>query len=454
MSIANIAVGPSGGEEYWEPTLTMREAARVEIPRREYEPAVLYARTTVEEHQRIGTRRDCWEPTASMNDWLAAPYLADGEKELGSRLKEDADPQLDQAQNLTSMVRESLDEAVRHTRPIPAPESGVSYSVAEAVDRVAQHDAAISWDEAADKHHHHRVNPALKGIAAATPWLEAIGFLTFITYYLNVPLLQPWQDWLGWSFGLTVVVVIILGQTSLVRHAGRRHNLAREARADCHRQQAETGFTWRNRYLGMTTVTATAITSGMIWRGVAALGDASFGITGLLIFVAVVTGLLMPILGYLGVALDGSKVSRERDGLAAHLNKDLDAYLETIKASRQDLDDATEIGDTLKNRTFPEICHVTQETVEGAYGLYATVRLLIGGLSADPPARSAMKIEQDADGNLRAFIGTSIPGTRQVNLDSLFDRLGRLHELERQDAGLRTLIDALPPHPWGKPRTR
>jgi hypothetical protein len=47
--------------------------------------------------------------------------------------------------------------------------------------------------------------------------------------------------------------------------------------------------------------------------------------------------------------------------------------------------------------TFPDICHTTQETVDGVYELYGTVRLLIGSL------------------------------------------LGR--------------IDALPAHPWGKSRT-
>jgi len=66
-------------------------------------------------------------------------------------------------------------------------------------------------------------------------------------------------------------------------------------------------------------VTAVAITGGMIWRGTAALGNASIGTTAVMIFAAAVTGLLLPTLAYLGVALDGCTVSRERDGLAAEL---------------------------------------------------------------------------------------------------------------------------------------
>jgi hypothetical protein len=285
------------------------------------------------------------------------------------------------------------------------------------------------------------------------PWLEAAGFFTFLTYYLNVVLLQPWVDWLGWSFAVTVVVVIILGQTWLVRHAARSHNHAREARADGNRHEAERALTRRNWYIGLTGVTAAAITSGMIWRGIAALGDASVGTTAVMVFVAAVTGLLLPTLAYLGIALDGSKVSRERDSLTADLDDDLDAYLENISNSRRDLASVAEIGDTLKNKTFPDICNTTKEAVDAVYGFYGTVRLLIGGLSADPPPKKTKTISQDANGTIHGHIGTSIPGTRRVNLDQLFDRWRRLAKIESQRTDLLDRMDALPPHPWGKSRT-
>jgi hypothetical protein len=203
-----------------------------------------------------------------------------------------------------------------------------------------------------------------------------------------VPLFQPWQDWLGWSFAVVVVVVIILGQTWLVRHAGKSHNHAREDLVDGHRHEADRGFRKRNRYLWLTAVTAVAITIGMIWRGTAALGNAGFGTTTVMIFAAAVTGLLPPTLAYLGFALDGSRISRERDGLAAQLDDDLDDYLKAISDSRRDLAGVAEIGETLRNKTFPDICHATQEAVDRVYRFYGTVRLLIGGLSADPPAKT------------------------------------------------------------------
>jgi hypothetical protein len=453
MSLANVTIGHTGPGEHWEPALTPREARILKIPTNEYEQAALFARMAVEEHQRLGTPRDQWEPTPIVNDKLGAPFVADGEQELASRLEKEADPALDKSQGLVENVKADLDGIAEGARPISTPESGANYSVAEAVELVAQHDETIERDGADGKHHHHRVPALFQRLATWAPWLEAVGFLTFVTYYLNVPLLEPWQDWLGWSFAVVVVVVIILGQTWLVRHAGKSHNLAREIYVNGLRIEGERGFTTRNRYLEGTSVTAVAITGGMIWRGTAALGNASTGTTALMIFVAAVTGLLLPTLAYLGIALDGSKISRERDSLVAELDDDLDDYLETISNSRGDLAGVAETGGTLKNKTFPDICHATQEMVDGVYGFYGTVRLLIGGLKADPPTRTTKTIDVDAAGNITGYIGTSIPGTGTVNLGPLFDRQHRLDEIEAQRASLLNRIDALPPHPWGKSRT-
>jgi hypothetical protein len=447
MSMANVT------EEHWEPPLTRKDAVTIGIPGDEYDSAAEYARVIAHEHLRRGSRRELWEPTPLQNSNLAAAFIAAGEDQLSGRLEKEADPRLDESQGLVENVKEHLGEIEADTKPFTGPETGANYSAAEAAARVEEYDTKIKRDQDVGKHHHHRASTLLQRLATWAPWIEAVGFLTFITYYLNVPLLEPWLDWLGWSFAATVVVAIILGQTWLVRHAARNHNHAREARADGHRHEAEEGFSRRNWYLGLTAVTAVAITSGMIWRGVAALGAASIGTTAVLVFVAAVTGLLLPTLAFLGAALDGSKVSRERDALAADLDDDLDAYLETLSSCRRDLAGVAEISDTLKDKTFPDICHTTQETVDGVYELYGTIRLLIGGLSADPPAKTTMTIGQDAAGNIRGYIGTSIPGASSVSLAPLFDRSRRLAEIEAQRSSLLGRIDAQPAHPWGKSRT-
>jgi hypothetical protein len=456
MSITSLTTDytdPSESGPIWKPVLTQKEALRAGISKDEYAQAFLYARMAAEEHQDLGTPRDRWETTLNQNDSLATPFITDGEQELAGRLETEADMDLDKSQDLVESVKANLDEIAEKTQPISSEETGASYSVAEAVERVEQCNKKIGRDEKASLHHHRRASRWFQRAATWAPLVESLGFLTFVTYYLNVPIFKPWEDWLGWSFAATVVLVIILGQTWLVRHAGRSHNHAREAFADGNRGEAEEGRKRRNRYIGLTAVTAVAITAGMIWRGTTALGNASLISTALMIFLAAVTGLLMPILIYLGVALDGSTVSRDRDGLVADLDVDLEEYLSNLDSSRRDLAEVTEISDRLTDKTFPDICNTTQETVDGVYGLYGTVRLLIGGLSAEPLAKTTKTLSQDADGSLHGYIGTSIPGTRRVNLEPLFDRWHRLTEIEKQRIALLARIEALPPHPWGRSRT-
>ena len=456
MTVANVTTGHTGPQEpsqQWQPALPPKEAAKLGISKEEYDSAYIHARMAAERHQQADTPRDLWEPMPTQNEHLTSPFIADGEQELTTRLETEADPALDKAQDLNENVKANLDKIAEDTQPIVDDEVGANFSVPDAVERVKQDEGKIERDKAAGKTHHDRASALLQRLARWVPWIEAAGFLTFIDYYLNVPLFEPWQDWLGWTFAVTVVSVIILGQTWLVRHAARSHNHAREASADGNHFEAEQGRTRRSWYVAGTAVTAAAITSGMIWRGTAALGNASFGTTAVMVFVAAVTGLLLPTLAYLGIALDGSKVSRERDSLAAQLDDDLDAYLETIDSSRRDLASVAEISDTLKDKTFPDICNTTQEAVDAIYDLHGTVRLLIGGLSADPPAKMTKTIGQDAEGNICGYIGTSIPGAGKVNLDPLFDRCRRLDDIESQTTSLLGQINALPQHPWGQSRT-
>ena len=405
----------------------------------------------MEEHQATGTPRHLWEGTAIHNDHFTAADIESGEHKLADRLKAEVDPALDDAQDLIADVEVDLDQVAQDSLPITTPESGTNHSIADTVRLVERHDAKIEHDASAGKHHHRRASTVLKRVGRVAPWVEAVGFLAFLAYYLNVPLLRPWEDWLGWTFAMAVVVFIILGQTWLVRHGADSHNHAREAAAEGNRHEAERAVSRRNCYLIQAAIAAVAITSGMVARGVIALGNASHSTTVVMAFLAAVTGLLMPIMAYLGVALDGSKVSRERDAIAAALDEDVDDFLETTKTARRSLAGVADIRDTLNGKTFPGICNNVQEIVDASYYLYNAARMLIGGLTAKPPVKTTKTVERNSSGRITGRIGTGIPGSRSVDLAPLLDRCGRLADLEQQRRELLTRLDALPAHPWTTP---
>ena len=86
----------------------------------------------------------------------------------------------------------------------------------------------------------------------------------------------------------------------------------------------------------------------------------------LLVFLAVLTGMLMPMVSYLSIARDGSKVSRERDRVAADLDNDRGTFLEAMEDCRRAVASVAEIRDTLKTKDLPDVCNIVQETVDRA----------------------------------------------------------------------------------------
>ncbi|CAG7641766.1 hypothetical protein SIM91_02840 [Rhodococcus opacus] len=434
----------------WQPTYTEKEAVKHGVPKSMYEKCSLWARTVVEHHQDFGTPRHLWEPPSTQVEHLVGPYIAAGENDLHSRLVSDVDPRLDRAQQAIEQTKARLDTAEQHPYPVTTAESHTTYSGADAVDVVEKATAAIELDFAAGKAHHQRSRPARKRAGTWAPWFEGVGFLAFVAYYLNVPLLEPWQDWLAWTFAMTVVVVIILGQTMLVHHAAESHNRAREAAADGNRHQSEAAYGRRNRYLGATAAVAGAITSGMILRGIAALGNASIGTTVVMVFLAIVAGAVMPMLAYLAVALDGSMRSRERDTLVQDLDADFDEQSRVKDECRDDLELITDITAILTQQVFPDVCTSVQATVDAAHTPYNFGRIQIGGLVADPPTRNHRTINQGPDGTWSGAISTGLPGVRGVDLLPMLDRITRLRKLDLERGRLAERLNDIPDHPWTK----
>lgn len=438
----------------FRPALTCKEARLLGYLKNEYHQAEQFVRMIVEHHRQLGTPRDRWEPQPIHGAHLADAFIKEGGQDLAENLEAEADPLLDKTQDCVADVQAYLDEIAEHRAPIITPESGTAHSVPDAVQLVTEHNEKIDRAEACGTHIHRRAPYWLRKMGPWVPWVELAGFLFFVAYFLNVPLLSPWVDFGGWTLSVAIVVSTILGQTWLVHHAASSHNHGREAFAEENRHEGEQAYRRRNQFLlsSISTVTA-AITVGLVLRGTQALGDADFGTIVFLISIAMTAGVIMPALAYLSIALDGSKVSRERDSLVADLDEDHEAYSAVIEASRLALANAALYGDALTKKIFPQICRRAQDIVDGAYRPYSLVRLLIGGLSKEPLDKTSPTITRYDGWVISGFIGTSIPGSRHIDLKPLFHRVARLADLEIQYRSLLDRIDELPDHPWGTSRT-
>src|SRR5262249_26358775 len=161
MSITSLTTdytGPSESGPIWQPVLTQKEALQIGISKEEYNEAFVYARMAAEEHQNLGTPRDRWELTLGQNDRLAAPFITDGEQDPAAGPETGPHLSLDHSQDLVEGVKATLDETADRAQPITSAETGVSYSVAEAVERVEQCNRKIRRDEAASLPHHRRAS--------------------------------------------------------------------------------------------------------------------------------------------------------------------------------------------------------------------------------------------------------------------------------------------------------
>lgn len=455
MTVTTSKTQPAGSNP-GNPALTEKETLRLGYSKDEYRQARHWRRLTVEHHMSCGTLRPGWYPPGHVGRSITDPFIDDATVDLVTRLDGEVDPELELSQASIEVVKTALDELEGRTDPLLTPESGVAYSPADAVLHVHDLDEKIETDEQDSKHHHRRAAYWLKKIAPWVPWTEFIGFLWFCAVWLNVPILQPWLDFGAWSLSVALVASIILGQTWFAHHAGRAHNHGREAFAENNRHEGEKAYRRRNSFLIATAVTVTAaVTAGMILRGLMTLGEANLGTTIFMTFIAIVAGYVMPTLGYLAIATDGSKVSRERDDLVDQLDDRLADHEGLLTECQANLAAVEETRDRLRTSTLPAIIDSTQTIVDGAYRPYDLTCLLIGSLTGDQPVKvpPTFGYHDHEHGRPYGRIGTSIPGADTVDLKPLFDRAHRQAELDAQRADLATRLQALTDHPWSTHRT-
>ncbi|TCC56522.1 hypothetical protein E0H73_33135 [Kribbella pittospori] len=432
------------------PQYTRREAVRAGLcTKAEYVIAATYYEYVVRNHRTAGTPPNEWEPQAVVGRQLSAPYERDAHDLLVMRLKNQADPGLDAIDRLCDDIQTTIDAAGKLPEDVSTPETNKVYSGRAAAARVEQLTDRVEADRADGYRHHDRAPAWLRFISHVAPWAEALGFLAFLTYYLNVPIVSPWRDWMGWTFSLILVVYIMLGQTWLVDHAARAHNHAREVQADGQKHQAEISRRHRLGYLLVTAAIAIGITTALIERGLDTLGRAETAVTVVMVMLAITTGLLMPTLAFLGKALDGSKVSRERDALSDDLDADRERYDVLVDEAESDLAVARSLDRELVEKVVPAILRDVQNVVDEAWAPYNFLRLQLGGLSNAPIHNStATEVELATGSRTRPPLYNGIPGAEPVSLQPVIDRDSQLAALRVRLEELTLRLRQLPPHPW------
>lgn len=432
-----------------QPMLTFKEATRSGLCSKEtwLETEPLW-RLATQHHMTLLTPRGEWEPPASITAQLTEKYTLAGEDEQAIRIATDVEFMLGDMQKRIKDARDLVTKREDERAIFETVETNTTHGLEESVRIARADDDKITAESDQGLDHHARSPQWLKVQGLAAPWVESVGFLFFVSYYINVNLLDPWADPLGWTFTMAVVVIIIIGQRWLVDHAARAHNLLREQLAEGQRSEAVKSERNRGWYLAEASVTAAAITGGMIQRGLASVGeDAGIWVTVIMTVLATTVGLLLPTLAYLAQALDGSKVARRRDALAADLDDHKAGVEDDIAAAKQLLDVAAETQRELEEQMFPEIVSDVQDAVNEAHVPYNFLRIQIGGLVADPPVKKSAPLNPDFT---KDEVSCGLPGAAGVSLRPLGDAKARLDAIANEAATLRVRIERLTPHPWGE----
>jgi hypothetical protein len=170
-------------------------------------------------------------------------------------------------------------------------------------------------------------------------------------------------------------------------------------------------------------------------------------VTAVMFLLAAITGVVMPTLAFLAVALDGSRVSRERDGIAEDLDDDLRDYHQLIDAVADGLNRVDEIDHQLVTATIPDIKDGVRTEVDRVLVPYSFLRIQIGGLADLLPTDQPAAIPSTA-ASPAGEIGTALAGAGAVDLQPLADRIQRLRLIRGRTSALRDRLGNVPAHPW------
>ena len=446
--------GTSEGPRHSRPRsrFPLREALRGGLceDKGQYERVEPIVEMTFDHYHMSGIARSEWLPRLIAVFALCQYWILRGESLLRLGLETEVDVALKRIADINDAIKTYLDRLVKFPSDVASPEGNKRFSGHAAVQHVKDLTERIEADRANGLRHHDRVPNTLRFTARWAPWAEAFGFFVFAAYFLNVPILQPWQDWMGWTFAVVLVVGICLILTWAIHHAADAHNHGREQKAERQTHEAEASRRNRLVYGIIAVVAAGGITFGMIERGLTALEGGSTLVTVVMIALATITGLLLPVLTFWGKALDGSAVSRERDAMVEDLDADLEEHADLAGEIEELFAQSEAIDEVIVTDMLPRITDDVQSEVNGARGDYLFLLVQLG-VDTEVPPPVAMTIEPHVHGPV-GTISTGLPGGGTVDMQPVWGRMSRLQGLLQERQLLRERFNAIPPHPWNHSR--
>ena len=424
-----------------QPALTEKQAVKNRIcSKRVYRRARAWFDLVVVFHLGSGRIRAEREPQPMVGHEIAKPCVERANKTLKGRLEADVDPLVDDIRADHADARDEIATCQSWNATFTTAETRTTRSISQAIAVEDSLTTSIQNDTQAGLTCHRRTSSGFRALAKKLPYLEGIGAMVFLAFYMNIDWTDPLSDILAWSAAVVIVIVAIWLQSRKVNNGASDHNHAREHRGRRNLHAADASEAKRNRNLIIATVISLVLTGGLVLRATSStdLGISLFVITAL----AIVAGFGMPILAFIAVAFDGSSLSRERDELVRFLDGNKASYDMHKSRAGTLIDRADDVHKEILQAVVPAIRDATDDDLEPARHEYSLVRLLLGLPEAKPPSSEAA-----APGAL----STRILGADDVDLRSLRSRGDVLQHLLIERNQLSDALAQIPEHPWTRP---
>jgi hypothetical protein len=256
----------------------------------------------------------------------------------------EADPLLDSAHQLLNQAEQQVREVERWPRRSVSAE-GDHFSLHEVPNIIADLSRTIKEDEVNGRLHHQRPARIWRQLCTWVPLLEVVAFIAMFAVFFNINLWGPQENPVGWLTVIGIPVVFVTFHMWMASQTGHRYNQRRQAEAEGRRQTAENLTTQARLWAGVTTAITLAFATVITARMVMNMNLAELGSWGRIAFIGVglVFSVAIPVFKASVTARDGSKISRQRDGLSELWEQEEELRHQAVQKAQAKLERVEEV---------------------------------------------------------------------------------------------------------------